>query len=574
MIIGYLFTSVYIVLFVGLLASLVFSASEIKKAMKGRISKASILAALLIVAFFVAFSLLYVHPAEQLYFDENIYQGIALNILNNFNALWCQYGTSYVTHCYNNAIYHDPVELSFYLAIAFAAFGASIQTAFGLELAIGAVSVILVFLLASAMFGKKTGIASAVVFALLPELFIWSRTMAVPDLALMMFTILAFFAYFIFMNSKRLSTLAFLLCSIGIVAYMRIEGLLLVPIFIILYLIQSNDSSSITKSLQNDFKRKAAIALVILFIISLIPEIYYVMYELHGLNYGSGSLCGRVSNATFSLSNFNCNISPNVDYFFGAYNAVAFFPAYFSVITTAAAIIGFLLMTLFSKKGWLPAAVLGIWILAYHVFYDSFYAGSVVYGVDVRFMLVIYPAIAIFAGYAIAHLSASGANFAVKSDKKAEKGKKIAVATAIYLILITLFAIYPFISATHNITLPPLQMPQEPMPYSATSFIYNNYQAVPANCLVFSFTPDVWYELNRSAVQIGYFQNENETFVSFEKNYNCYVLDIGYWCSTGQFKDSVCRTDLQGFNTTQLATSTATSSIGNFSFYRLNNYKP
>src|SRR5271168_1086050 len=140
MIIGYALTAAYIILLAAFVGSAILSRSEIVKAFKGRVSRLTCIIAVLIVAFFVIFSILYVHPVEQLYFDENIYQGIALNILHSGNAVWCQYGSAYAVQCPNSQIYHDPVEWSFYLAIAFLFFGPGIATAYGLQLLTGALS--------------------------------------------------------------------------------------------------------------------------------------------------------------------------------------------------------------------------------------------------------------------------------------------------------------------------------------------------------------------------------------------------------------------------------------------------
>src|SRR5271157_2936705 len=136
----------------------------------------SFMALLAILSFFVAFGLLCVHPVEQLYFDENIYQGIAMNILAHGNALWCQYGTGYLANCYSNQVYHDPVGWCVFIAMAFAAFGTGIGTAYGLELLVGALSIAAVFLLASVVFERKgVAVISALVFAAMPMLYIWSR---------------------------------------------------------------------------------------------------------------------------------------------------------------------------------------------------------------------------------------------------------------------------------------------------------------------------------------------------------------------------------------------------------------
>ncbi|MCL4365493.1 glycosyltransferase family 39 protein [Candidatus Marsarchaeota archaeon] len=573
MIIGYIFTLAYMSLLLGLIISLFASRKMISKALARSVNRASIAAIMIIILFFIIFSVKFVNPTEQLYFDENIYQGIALNILHNGNALWCQYGTAYLNlPCQVNQIYHDPTEISFYLAMAFAIFGIGVPTAFGLELAVGAFSVFLVFLLSSLLFGKKAGIASAAVFALLPELFIWSRAEAVPNLIFMMFTILAFFAYVVYRKRKCSATLAFLLFALGIAVYTRIEAMLLIPLIILVSFADNLDLHHVIKGVMKmvDMNNKKNLVLISLFIILIIPQIYYVSYEAHRLDYGSGSVCGSNTTATFSMSNLKCNGVQNLKFFLGYYNSVSYYPAYFSPLTTAIAIIGFLLLVFYSgsKRGKYDAFMLGAWILIFHVFYDSFYAGSVTFGVDVRFMLIIYPAMAISAGFGIARIS----DILAKSRKKAISKPRAYAYWLVVASLIALFIIYPFVSALGTTTMPYSQMQQESAPLAAVNFIHANYRDVPANCLVFTFTPDIWYGLNRSASQVGYFNSQDSNFTKFESRFSCFVFDWGYWCNTQNFKNSTCQPDISQYNLTVIASENSID--GTLALYKLNNYKP
>ncbi|MEM0149049.1 MAG: hypothetical protein QW346_02185, partial [Candidatus Micrarchaeaceae archaeon] len=163
MIWGYVVTAAIAVSFLGLIVSLFLARRDIRKSMAG-VGKASSLALIAIIVFFVVFALNFVKPVEQLYFDENIYQGVALNILMHGNALWCQYGTGYLHNCFANAVYHDPVEISFFLAVAFAIFGIGTTTAYHAQLLVGALSIVAVFGLAYVIF-KRNDIAVASAFA-------------------------------------------------------------------------------------------------------------------------------------------------------------------------------------------------------------------------------------------------------------------------------------------------------------------------------------------------------------------------------------------------------------------------
>ena len=568
MLIGYVFTAVFIVLFAALIASIALSRKRILKALSGKISPLSVAIALTAVAFFVLFSVFFVHPVEQLYFDENIYQGIALNILHNGNALWCQYGTALVSSCPVSELYHDPVEISFYIAMAFGIFGVGMQTAYALELAVGALAIFLVFLLSSSLFGKRTGMASAIVFALIPELFIWSRTQAIPDLYFMTFSVLAFFAYSIYRKQNSHSTLAFLLSALGIAVYARIEGMLLLPVFMALAFYDSAAVHGLKNGIGKLVNQRDSVkvALVVMFSIIMIPEAVYVMHEYQNQSYGATALCNSTAATDFSLSNLACNISPNVKFFLGAFNSMPYYPAYFSVITTVIAIIGLSSLLLnVKKRGYTPLLILVLWIASFYLFYSAFYAGSVLFGVDVRFMLIIYPAIAILAGIGISSLSD------LMPGKKRNAGK--ALSSAAFAALIVAFAAYPFLNSMSIITMNTSQMPQQQTALNAVNFIYQNAAKVPADCLVFTFTPDVWYELNRSAAQVGYFGASDPNFTRFASRFSCFVFDQGYWCTTTQYKNSVCAADLARYGSTAIAAAPIPGQLGNVSLYYVNGYK-
>ena len=61
-IIGYALTSVYIILFIGLLSAVAVYRKDLSKSLKGKVTKRSLVALLFILLFFVSFLLMFVHP--------------------------------------------------------------------------------------------------------------------------------------------------------------------------------------------------------------------------------------------------------------------------------------------------------------------------------------------------------------------------------------------------------------------------------------------------------------------------------------------------------------------------------
>ncbi len=577
-ILGYALTSVYIILFIGLLSAVAIYRKDLCKTLRGRVTKRSLIALLFILIFFVSFLAMFVHPAEQLYFDENIYQGIALNILKHGNALWCQYGSAYLNQCGASAVYHDPVEWSFYIAMAFGVFGIGTATAYGMQLLIGTLLVVFTFLLGSVMKGEKTGVLAALAMSVMPELIIWSRAQAVPDLALASFATLAFFFFVVFMENKKSSTLLPFLFSLGIAVYIRTEGALLVPLFAILYFIYGDSSirknfgSSIRwlKELIN--KDELSLLYILLFAILLVPQAYYISGQLSNPQFGQGK------SGLFSLTSFETNAPINVNYLFGAFDTKGYYPAAFPVEITLLAAIGTavaIATSINERKNKAVVLALGLWFLTYFFFYSFFYAGAATYGVDSRMMLQLHPQLVILAAIGIVEISGllamMGSRVAKRRRNRSFLNKRNALIAlpyaAFFIVIFFIFAqFFPIV------TMPPSSAPQQSVILPASNFINSNYSAVPSNCLVFSFTPDMWYENGRSSAQIGYLQSDSSNFTNFTKSYRCFVLDYGYWCLVPPYDNTTCPTYLKSYNTSILATRSISGAANNMSFYLLRNY--
>ncbi len=595
---GYAATAALAIALIWLIYAIVRGRRSISSALEGRINKQSLLALVLILGFFLTFSLIYMHPTEELYFDENIYQGIALNILHNGNALWCQYGSAYAASCPASEIYHDPIGLSFFIAIAFAVFGIGINTSYNLELFIGALSVLFTFLLASIMFkDKKAAVASTLVFALMPELFIWSRTQAVPNLIFMALTTLTFFLFLVVRKRNDIYTLSAFFASLAITSYMRLEGILLIPIFALLYLImQDQGNTNIIKRLQSSIHAfNYDVDLLIVFFIFLVliaPEAYFVSYQLSNPQFGQSS-------ALFSLSIFQSNVfgannaygacnvygyvlGPNICYFIGKFNSTSYFPTMFPQFTTLLSLVGIAILAFRSvrRNGEMYNALLLLllWVIVYYLFYGLFYAGSVTYGVDVRFMLQITPPLALLAGICVSELGNGSATllFSRRIKRHGRRGGVLseAFAYSICTLIIIALVIFPFYQNSQLVSLPAPQQPQQSVISTVMTFFYSNVQAVPSNCLVFSYTPDIWFEANKSSAQIGDIGTSDSNFTSFASRYSCFVIDVGYWCNVPPEQSTHCLEMVHNYKIKPIVSQNTTVTGGqvDLGFYQILNY--
>ncbi len=622
MLIGYAFTIAIYSSLILIIAAIVLERKGIKELLAEHVDRYSLTALILIVLFFLVFSITKVSPVEQLYFDENIYQGIAMNILHNGNALWCQYGTGYIKTCYVNSLYHDPIGWSAFIAIAFGIFGISFPTAWNLELFAGTLSIVFIFLLASLLINRKSyAVLATFAFVLMPQLFIWSRTQADVDLPFMMFATFTFLCFVIFTKRKTLGSLALFAFSLDLVSYFRIEAILLVVIFAVLFV--TFGEKGVLSSLREKFKsvmhtleqNTNALILLLIFVLLLLPELYYIAVQAQSPQYGQAA-----NQSVVSIANFKANVGTNVNFIFGQLGGVNFYPTEFHLTITPLAIIGIALL-LFDrryKNRFSLLLLLLLWFFAYFLFYTFFYAGSATYGVDSRFMLQILPSLSLLAAFALVeawdavrlqNLSLAciiavglaaifGAESIIFSNTELETIGAVAVAAFVlsYLICMALAKIgrrdnkaltafsavavaalsfwllgYPFLGLIPSITLAPQLMPQQSVILKAINFFYANYSAVPQNCVVFSNTPDIWEEVNRSSAQISYLESANATLTQNFSQYKCIVFDYGYWCVVPPFHDGLCKYLGSRY---QYKNLTPTSQLGGSSvgFFQVLNY--
>ncbi|MGC9142394.1 MAG: ArnT family glycosyltransferase [Candidatus Micrarchaeia archaeon] len=576
-ILGYSFTIALTTSLGILFASVILGRKEIRKELKG-LNKYSLLALLFILASFLFVALVYVTQFEELYFDENIYQGIAINILKHGTMLWCLMGTGYLDSCYSNTLYHDPVGWSYFIAIFFAIFGISTDTAYMAELFIATLGIILFFLF-SYLLSKSNIIAiiSTAVLAFMPEFLIWSRTQADPDLPFMTFSIMSFMFFLIFMRRRSATTLAMFLSSLAITLYTRTEAILLVGTFFLLAILLDSRNFSDIKSrfykIVNIILNNAKFAtLILFFFLIIVPQIIYIGVEASNPQYGQPS-----NQSVISIANFKHNFRQNVNYLLGYYNFQSFFPAVFPISATLLAIIGSILIILQKKPNLLLVPLL--WLLTYLLFYSSFYAGSALFGVDSRFMLQLVPSISFLAGAAIVFLSYYITLLSNKLYKKIKHSKMAMMKSrmlsfALIAVFFLAFVVYPFKDLFPLISLNPEAMPQQEIIAPAMQFFYMNYSKVPSNCLVFSFTPDIWYEVGRASMQIGYLGSKNVTIQSIERNFSCYVLDYGYWCLVPPYNSTLCLYDKNTYLTVPLSEASIPYTNKHPAFYLIENYTP
>ncbi|MGC8567880.1 MAG: glycosyltransferase family 39 protein [Candidatus Micrarchaeia archaeon] len=551
----YLFTFGITLAFLSMLVFSYISRKSIRRALiSAGIQKKYIVIAFFIMLAFVVIELYTVKPTQQLFFDDTIYQGMAQQLIHTGQASMCDYGTP--TSCYIPQTFHEPIGTAFALGIMFMIFGVHLYTSYATELALSALSVFLMFCVSALLLkNQKAGLFVESFFMLAPVLLVWAMP-TTSDIPMLAFSLIAFFFMLIFKYEKNLATLASLLFSISFLTYSKIDAVIYLILFPLIYAIieeknLKEDIKNTILSIKRNILNEKLLILLLFFFISIIPEIGFAYSEYNTGSYGYentkifNACTNTMLNVTgkFGLQIFYTNICSNVYFWVNAYkSSYVMQPAIFTFIAIAGAII-----MAASKKKKLVFA-LGIWFATLFFVYTSFYAGSVIYGVDWRFMISLMPPFAIFGGYALYSLFYYSGVIGERLEGKhlAFAFKLISITVIIVLLAYPIYQLYPMLNIN------PSDIAQAQGARFYENFIYKNITKVPSNCLVLSFDP-FFFNLNGlPAAQMYYIYNQS-MYNYFKQKYSCIVLDYGYWCGTPS--GTMCRDALSNTTYKILASS-------------------
>ncbi|MCL5423655.1 MAG: glycosyltransferase family 39 protein [Candidatus Marsarchaeota archaeon] len=569
----YIFTIGMLVSFFGVVISLIVIRKEIIDTFKKiGIKRMHLIFAFLIMVLFLIIELFVVKTTQQLFFDDVIYQGGAQMLLHTGQAWMCNYGSP--TNCISGQIFHEPIGTSFLLAIGFLFFGVNRYVAFYEFIIIGAIAIVALFAAASVLFKKPIyALFSELLFALSPLLLVWAAPTN-SDIVMMLYSIITFFALLLLIEKKSIWTWAFMLFSFSALTYTKIDALMYLPIFFVVYVALSKKPLIPTLKkyvlhIKKIFKINIDLRyfiLIILFIIGIVPSLIYFSSQYNnGYGFNNTQIANSCSKyntqlhvtAALDLANFNANVCANVLFWFNSYSTMNGYPIMQPLFFTVLGIIGAALMFLKNRR---ELFALGIWFIIVFLIYTSFYAGSILYGVDWRFFLALIPLASLFGGFAIGR---------ILEIKHIQKNTFVIYATFIVIIILIF---YSTLSMYNNLAISPSHITQANSARFYENFIYNNSNKIPNDCLVFSFDPTLFNINNKSSLQFSYLSNINETeYNSYMNDNKCLVIDYGFWCYTPE-GSSMCQSALNEFNTTILAMATDNYTTQRFSIYQINKF--
>ncbi len=559
-------TAGILIAFVGLIIGIVYDRNRIVQTLKGAgLRKRHLAASVAIVVAFLAVELYLVKPTQLLFFDDTIYQGMAQQLIHTGQAAMCDYGTP--VNCFIGEIFHEPIGLSFNFVIAFLIFGVQRYAAYGAELLLAAMAVFMTFFVTLLMFRNAKAAAFAeVLMALSPAVLVWAMPTN-SDMALLAYSLVALFFLLVFVRGKRLWSMSNMLMSFALLSYMRVNALLYLPVFAAIYLLLGG--KGVLAEIKDAFGLAAkhlldtdVLIALLVFVVALAPSITYAAYEY---SYGDFGAVGQMQNTCSknftgvpvtgieNLQNFKVNVCSNVNFWFNAYSKQYIMQP---VLFTALALLGAALLLMRRRRR--EVVAMTIWFLAFFVLYTAFYAGSVIYGVDWRFMLSLVAQPSILGGVAVAYVI----EFIVPAKKEgtARLADYVAMAVAIGVLA------FPIVQLSPMLSISPAQVMQAGDARFYEGFVYNASGSIPSSCLVYTYDPSLFNINGRAAIQLSYLYNTTQ-YNRLSSEYGCTVLDYGYWCHTPK---NLCTYVNQSFDMTPIATATYAPSNYEYGFYYLN----
>jgi Dolichyl-phosphate-mannose-protein mannosyltransferase len=327
----------------------------------------------------VAFVMVATIPRQthRIYYDEDIYENVAQNILWVGRAQMCNEGTleQGTFRCDNFEYNKEPNGFPVLLSLAFRFGGVREGTAHAMNHAVFALGAVAVFWIAAMLFdGAWAGAGAALVYILIPQNLLWGATVAAEPAAAS-FAALGLGAWILFCRKPAPSTAVFGSAGLAFACQFRPEsGLILLPAALATLLMA-----------RGILRTRELWWAAVLTLVLLTPHFAH-MAAVRGERWGSGD------GDKFSLSAAKDNWRPNVDYLTKGED----FPTLF----TALALLG-----LCDWRRYRGGATTLVWFLAFFGIFIPFYAGSYRYGADVRFSLVSAAPLAVLAGAGLAWLS-------------------------------------------------------------------------------------------------------------------------------------------------------------------------
>ena len=559
----YIFTAGMTVSFIGMVAGIVYGRKHILKAFEHtHVNRSDILLALVIALGFIALDIALVRPTQLLFFDDAIYQAMALSLIHTGQAWMCNYGTP--VQCFSGQVYHEPIGLAFNIALGFLVHGVNRGSAYGTQIALAALSVFLVFPVSLMLLNdKRSAYFAELVLALSPVVLVWAMPTN-SDMAGLAYSLVAVLMLLVFARKRNNVTLMNLVLSVAVLMYMKVDYAVYIPLFaimlVMLYDHRKSNNMARLRRIGALFLDSKFLLVMLISVILIYPLIVYAWSEYNTGDYGYAGTQLQLScasgykymNATgnINIGNFKANICSSALFWVDKYASQDIVqPVLYTVLGVAGAVV------LFFKQRRALAAIF-VWFMVIFLLYAAFYAGSPTYGVDWRFQLSLIAQVAILAGATLGWVSGAAESI----------GKNKIVAPAVIAAIVIVLAVQTYLIAP-IISVNPASIQQAGNARFYENFVYANAAKIPNSCIVYTYDPTLFNINGKTATQMSNIYNAS-FYAAAQSKYGCSIFDKGYWCGT---PNNLCTSAEGTFNMTPIATATYNGTGFTYGLYRIGN---
>jgi hypothetical protein len=494
----------------------------------------------MLILFIFAFMLRELIPPKtaRLFFDEDIYLDMAKQIATHASSCLCDYGNKF--ECFRCELMKWPVGHPFLLSIPIFLFGLNYSVISHFMIFLSSLSVVFVFLSSYLLFNdKKVAIFSSLVLALLPVHILWSVTSSADVTFSFFISFLLFFSIIAF-QSNDIKIHAISLLALALATQTKAESIILIPLY---FLTQFINKKNYLKMFE---KRSYVFAIILSFLLMFI-------YFLH-VFYANRTSTWESPGEKFGFEYLKSNFKDNLSYWFESYAtddkwAYEGKQLYHPILLTLIACIGFAALL---KSDFKKFLTLFSWFATLFLLYASFYAGSVRFGVDVRYVLTQYIPFSLICGYGFFSIFNLGRK---KFDEK-----------MFFLLLLTLLLIY-FSFYVEKMHIPAEKIEEAYGARLYRDFAINFASKQPDDCLFISHVSSIYSWLGKEHMQIWYvYQSE---FDSIIKSKSCVIFDEGYWCAIKTGESQSCIELSKKYKLELLSQLNDTKEGKTYSFYKV-----
>jgi len=450
---------------------------------------------------------------NRIFYDEQIYQGVAQNLTDLHLAQMCNDGTleSGRLQCWQGEFNKEPNGYPYLLSLVYRIAGVRADAAFYFNNLVAGLTAFLVVVLSQLLFADTRGaVLSGLVLALLPMQLWWTNTAsAEPSAALM--TAAALIAAVHFARVRTTSALAWTVAVTAFATTLRPESVLALPLVAVAVLLLA----------PGELRRRriwwAAAAGASL----CLPTVLHLMSVRHE-TWGAPA-------ARFGWQYVKTNLPLNSWFYLGHDER-------FPVLIALAAFLGLV----GSRHARLEALLLGMYFLSFWGVFVPFYAGSYYYGADVRFSLLSHVPLVLLAGMGLTRAADVLSRWC---------SRRTALAAVVVATLVQF-----------SWSLPVSRSVGEEAWAARADVTYAKRfsQLLPPHSVVLTHNPSLFHVWGISAAQMslgltvpGYVREQ-----LFNRYAGGVYLQWGFWCNVDDpVQTTFCRSMLNGFQSEQIASA-------------------